>query len=161
MSEGKKDETTTSTHLWRCTTEEVKPGKGDAQVPDPDDDRAKLREQRRRGRQTFYLPPEVSFVETVERATRNGPQASAMEIRDLGTQGIAFRNAIAWLTERLRYAMGERDLLEEHLRLERQDHLRHKDLHLSAEKRLTDTMGMYHDLKKQIAKPGKRKAASR
>lgn len=161
MSEEKKDETTTSTHLWRCTTEEVKPGKGGAQAPDPDDERAKLRQQWRQGRQTFYLPPEESFEEAVERVARNGPRASAMEIRDLGTQGIAFRNAIAWLTERLRYAMGERDLLEEHLDLERKEHLRRKALHLSAEKRLTEAMVTYHDLKKQIAKSGKRKAAAR
>jgi hypothetical protein len=160
MSDETKDGTTASVSMWKADKdwedsthyEVAGPAKEGGQPPDPDDERAKLREQWRRGRQTFYLTPEVSFVEAVERATRNGPQASAMEIRDLGTQGIAFRNAISWLTERLRYAMGERDVLEEHLRLERREHLIRKGLHLEVEKRLAEAISTVSDLRKAAKK---------
>ena len=124
---------------------------------DPNGERAKLRQALRQGRQGIYLPPVESFDTTCGRVARNGVQAAALEIRELGTQGVDLRNSIAWLTDRLRYAMGERDVLEEHLRLALEEAKMHKGQREITDAALERTCKERDDLKKQLREAGKQR----
>ena len=156
------DEKQVSVHMWRFDP------KGDAGTPagqpaDPGEERAKQRQEWRQGRGTFYLPPPESFEKTCERVQENGPQAAAAEIRNLGTDTINLRNAVAWLSERLRYCIGERDGLEEHLRLALEEAKMHAGQRKIAEEALHRTCDERDALKKQLRDlaPAKPKAAKK
>lgn len=132
------------------------------------DERAAKRKSRdeqlaamRASRKTFWLPSPETLDETAQRICKEGVEAAAQNLRNSDWYVAMLRNALAHLGGRLICLVHERDLLEEAYREEKAECDRRTEMHLSAEKRLTDAMGMYHDLKKQAGKPAKRKAASR
>jgi len=115
----------------------------------------------RAARTTFWLPSTETVDETVQRIGKAGVDAAANEMRDGNWYAVMLRNALAHLGDRLLCLVHERDLLEASYREEKAECDRQTEMHLSAEKRLTEVYGMYHDLKKQVAKPAKRKVAPR
>ena len=110
---------------------------------------------------TFWLPNPETLDDTVQRIAIAGVQPTANDVRNDNWYAVMLRNALAHLGDRLICLVHERDLLEASYREEKAECDRQTEMHLSAEKRLTEVWVMYHDLKKQIAKPAKRKAAAR
>ncbi len=116
----------------------------------PDEERAEQRAEWRRGRETFYSPPTESFEETVQRLAKAGPGSAAYQLHDLVVQTVTCKNAIAHLEGRLRYAINERDILEEHLRLALEVAKMHEGQRKIAEQALHRTCGERDALKKQL-----------
>jgi hypothetical protein len=139
---------------WVCTYEDAPINEAETTEPrkkeSPDEERADLRRQWRRGRETFYSPPAEPFEATVERLTKEGPESAAYQLRDLVTQTMTCKNAIAHLEGRLRYAVNERNLLEEHLRLALEEAKMHKGQRGIVEAALHRTCNERDALKKQL-----------
>lgn len=112
--------------------------------------RAKLRAEWKKHRQMFCMEPTESLAETVLRFHGMGVENVAREFRDVMNNWITCRNANAHLAARLRDAVGERDGLEEHLRLALEEAKMHKDQRTIAEAALHRTCDERDALKKQL-----------
>lgn len=151
---------------WVCEHKDVPVNEAAAAEPkkkSPAEERAEQRRQWRLGRETFYSPPPESFEETVERLTKLGPESVAYQLRDLMVQMVTCKNAIAHLEGRLRYAVNERNGLEDHLRLTLEEVKTHRDQRKIAEASLHRICDERDALKKQLRDltPAKPKAGKK
>ena len=140
---------------WKPIGGRLAPSSGEPPA-DPNEQRAKLRQQWREGRETFYLEPHESLDQTVARIAKQGPEVTAGEIRDLMNSFVACRNAMSHLQARLRYAIGERDGLEDHLGLALEEAKMQTGQRALAESALKRTCDERDALRKQVRALGKK-----